>query len=98
MDIEQAEKVLAHLRDHIASKPPSTTGRKMFDAIQMVLCERERLQKLVIYVRTEHWDEVRAVAGVQGAESLDDDGLVEACRDWVNETRLLIRDWKPDEA
>ena len=47
MNIEQAEKVLAHLRDHIASKPPSTTGRKMFDAIQAVLCERERLDRIV---------------------------------------------------
>ena len=55
--------------------------------------EIERLKNLVIHVRTEHWEEVRTVAGIQGAESLDDIGLVQACMNWVEETGRLLKDW-----
>ena len=47
MDITQAEKVLAHLGDHIVSKPMNDTGQKMFDAIQMVILNHERLDRIV---------------------------------------------------
>lgn len=105
MKLEIAEQTIAHLRDHIATKPPSVTGRKMFDAIQTILqtlasnrTEIDRLQKLVIHVRTQHWDGVRALACIQGAESLDGAGVAEACAKWVHKTRKLLREWKPEAA
>ena len=45
MDITQAEKVLSRFRDFVATEPPSIKGTEMFDAIQAVLRERERLQR-----------------------------------------------------
>jgi len=46
-----------------------------------------RLHKLVIHLRTEHWEEVRAVAGPQGADWMR--------ANWVAETGRLLRDWQP---
>ena len=53
-----------------------------------------RLHKLVIHLRTKHWEEVRAVAMMQGAESLDDTE-VRACVNWVAETGRLLKNWQP---
>jgi len=44
MNLQEATAELCKLRDHIASRPPSQAGRKMFEAIQVTIREVERLQ------------------------------------------------------
>jgi len=47
MNIQQAEAELSKLRDHITTKPSTIGGRKMFEAIQTVLQERELLKEVL---------------------------------------------------
>ncbi len=45
MNLQEAANEISRLRDHIATKPPTKAGRRMFEAIQTVLREIERLRK-----------------------------------------------------
>jgi len=66
--------------------------------LQEAADEIERLQKLVMHVRADEWDRIRCVAGVQGAEPLDDRATREAARRWVQETGKLLVEWQPEAA
>lgn len=60
--------------------------------------EVERLRQLVMHVRTEHWEELRALAHSQGAEDWGANYAFEAAQTWVAATSDLLEEWKPEAA
>ena len=58
--------------------------------------ENKRLRQLVMHVRAEHWEELRAVAHSQGAVDWGAAPLIDAAQKWVVATSHLLEDWKPE--